>query len=303
MKTASLSYTFPFTLGSKVPENVYLDLTNMCNLKCTMCPQGHNKVINKGFIAKELFLKIVDDVASLMPQPRLAFHLIGEPFLHKDILEFVSRANQRGLYTFLHTNGTLLNEDKCQGIVESGLNQITFSFEGEDSDRYRQIRCGSNWETVVKNIQYLLKFSKGPEVIVEVLKFRGIDDSLDISKDFKDLFPGSRFHSYFASDWRGTLDNKHLKEKRNISKQRICKIPLCDMAVGWDGIVKACTIDYNSEYPLGDLKKNSIMDVWLGEKRKAFLNKISNKDYSLINVCQNCNAPYYAHEKERTWTN
>lgn len=294
-------YEFPFTLGSRVPESVYLDVTNVCNIKCTMCPQGHDKVVNKGFISKKLFCKILDDLSELKPRPRLAFHLIGEPFMHKDIFEFISTTHGKGIYTFLHTNGTLLDEEKCKRIVKSGLSEITFSFEGEDARRYNEIRKGSNWKKVVNNMQYLLGLTHHPKVIVEVLKFRGIDKGLEINGDFKDMFPSAWFHSYFASNWRGTLNDDSLWEKKDLSKQAVCRVPLCDMAIGWDGIVKACSIDYNSEYPLGNLSKEGIMDIWLGEKRKGFLERINNRDYESVIVCRNCNAPYYAHEKERKW--
>jgi radical SAM protein with 4Fe4S-binding SPASM domain len=143
-----------------------------------------------------------------------------------------------------------------------------------------------------------LAIEKRPEVIIEVLKFRDRDDSLDISGDFKNYFKGASFNSYFASSWRGTLEDEQLSEETS-GKPEICSLPLNDMAIGYDGVVKCCTIDYNSDCPLGDLNDELIMDVWLGDRRSDFLKRICNKDYKNIKTCKKCTAPYYAHKKER----
>jgi len=297
-----LEYTFPFTLGSQFPENVYIEATNNCNLKCIMCPHGHGMLKNKGHMSKETFFHIIDDLLKLPIKPKIALHITGEPFLNKSIFDFISYCSHHQLFSFLHTNGTLLDQDKTHELIKCGLNEITFSFEGEQPDNYNRIRKGADWNTVVNNIQYLLKMKDRPHVIIEILKFRTIDTTLSISKDFQNMFPGAAFHSYYASDWRGTLnDIDFLKEEKDLSDIGLCKLPLNDMAISWDGEVKVCTIDYNTEFSLGSIKDNSIMDIWLGLSRKEFLTQIYHKDYQSINVCKSCNAPYYAHKKERNW--
>lgn len=287
--------------GFEVPETVYLDLTNQCNLKCIMCPQGHKMIMKKGFMSDKLFYKILNDLDSLKQKPKLAFHLIGEPFLHKHIFDYLRNAKEKGFYTFLHTNGNLLDQYKCQLLIECKIDEITFSFEGEDQHRYHQLRYGSDWNKVVSNIQYLLSLAGHPKIIIEVLKFRGIDKSLIIDKKFKNMFFGAEFCSFYASDWRGTLKDKRLTEKSEDSSMMTCKTPLKDMAIGWDGIVRGCTLDYNSECPLGDLNQENIMEIWSGKIRRNFLKKISEKKYTSIGICKDCNAPYYAHKKEHNW--
>ncbi len=200
-------------ISAPYPEVILMETTNHCNYRCQMCPQGHGLVRNKGYMDFSLFKKVIDEVAATSYQPKIGFHIAGEPLLHPEIVEFVAYAAKQGLYTFFHSNGALRTAELGMKLKEAGLSEITFSFEGEDPERYEKIRVNGKWQTVYDNIMTFLKWSPQIKVIIEVLKFRR-RDQLEVAPEFKakfDQYPQVHFRSYFASNWHGTFDTPELQ--------------------------------------------------------------------------------------------
>jgi wyosine [tRNA(Phe)-imidazoG37] synthetase (radical SAM superfamily) len=47
----------------------------------------------------------------------LYFHLMGEPFLHPELPNFIAKARTKGFVPVLTTNGTLVN--KAESVIEA----------------------------------------------------------------------------------------------------------------------------------------------------------------------------------------
>ncbi len=125
---------------------VIFDLTWRCNLRCKMCflygQSGAKKKFNQSSLRKEEmsvdeWKKVVDDVLPFNP----TIHLFGgEPFLYEKSIELIKYIKSRGLRCQITTNGTFL-ENKAEGIVESGLDEIWVSIDGpqEVHDKIRGV--------------------------------------------------------------------------------------------------------------------------------------------------------------------
>lgn len=285
----------------ELPKQIYIDITNKCNLKCQMCPQGHGLVENKGNMTFELFEKIIEDITSFENyRPSIALHVTGEPLLHKRLVDMVALASKRNLYTFVHTNGLLLDRVKGQQLVDAGISEVSVSFEGESPSNYEKIRVNSDHAKVKYNIREFLKIRKNVRVVVEVLKFRGIDRNIAISEQFKNEFPGAEFSSFYASDWRGTLSSSELCEKGILDKKPdVCRDMRNVFVIAWDGKVRACCIDYNSQEIIGDMNEQNLKQVWFGTKRMDLLKLMAAGRHREIDLCKNCSAPYTTRTKER----
>lgn len=82
----------------------YLEITNVCNLSCVFCPKTER--------AKHtLTLDEFDTLTSRLEGEVkfLYFHLMGEPFLHPLLPQFVLMARSKGFVPVITTNGTLLS--------------------------------------------------------------------------------------------------------------------------------------------------------------------------------------------------
>ncbi len=112
-------------LGRRRPINVYLAVTNRCNLKCYYCYGEYaNRKDWREFTTDEL-LKLIDDLA------RHGTCLLqiqgGEPLLRDDIGLLIERVRANGIICDLITNG-LLVEKKIEEV--SGLDSVCISLDG-----------------------------------------------------------------------------------------------------------------------------------------------------------------------------
>lgn len=84
-------------------EKAYLEITNRCNLSCTFC---HGTSRAQREMTEAEFEALTDRLAGEVKY--LFFHLMGEPFLHPLLPQFVKRAREKGFLPAITTNGTLL---------------------------------------------------------------------------------------------------------------------------------------------------------------------------------------------------
>lgn len=106
---------------------IYLELTNACNFTCDYCPidqQSRKKVT----MSREFASRLIDEIADNNLTYFLTFHLMGEPFLHKDLAYLTAYAESRGIRVRLHTNGSLLETKRNEALFQSGLSRLEVGF-------------------------------------------------------------------------------------------------------------------------------------------------------------------------------
>jgi hypothetical protein len=118
------------------PRAVRFEITNRCNLKCVMCPQPETMQRPKDHLDFDLYCRFLDANPGIEEVDLFNW---GEPLLHPRILDFVSKASSRGLYTRLVTNAVLLDERRAVDLIRAGLREILFSFDGVGAD-FERIR-------------------------------------------------------------------------------------------------------------------------------------------------------------------
>lgn len=110
-------------------KKVYIEISNVCNLQCTFCPEV---IRDKKFMEPELFKKVAKAVAPLTEE--VCFHLMGEPLLHPEFDAYVNLCNTLGLRINLTTNGMLLNQERMEALLNPAMKQINFSLQSFESN-------------------------------------------------------------------------------------------------------------------------------------------------------------------------
>jgi MoaA/NifB/PqqE/SkfB family radical SAM enzyme len=149
--TQEIAYTAPFF--------VTMDLTRRCNLRCFGCryhspdrlitPAGD--VITQDY-PLELFRKVSAELKALGTRS-LCLSGEGEPFLHPQLLNFVSLAKTAGLLVVLLTNGILLDESTIKSLIASRLDVLKVSLWASSPEGYERSYPGTN----PKNFHNLLE--------------------------------------------------------------------------------------------------------------------------------------------------
>ena len=123
------------------PEWIVLGVNNVCNLHCKMCDVG-TKNLESNFaqnligthpinMPMELIQKIIDQVAHYYPKTKLGY-AFTEPLVYPHLIDSLSYANQKGLYTTITTNALTLKH-KAQKLVDAGINEIYISLDGPET--------------------------------------------------------------------------------------------------------------------------------------------------------------------------
>ena len=86
-------------------RKAYLEITNVCNLKCAFCPGTKREKI---FMSREEFEILTQKLRPYTDY--LYFHLMGEPLLHPELPYFLDFAGKLGFKVIITTNGQLLKK-------------------------------------------------------------------------------------------------------------------------------------------------------------------------------------------------
>ena len=103
-------------------EFAYVELSVKCNLRCHFCDNSMRNLYHD--LPAERFRAIVD---RLKPGTRLGLHGLGEPTLHKELVELIGYAKGRGLYVYFNTNHTVTTDTQMRGYVEKELDELRIS--------------------------------------------------------------------------------------------------------------------------------------------------------------------------------
>jgi radical SAM protein with 4Fe4S-binding SPASM domain len=296
-------YIYHYNAGSTdlphPPMLLWVEPTNRCNLRCTMCPNSlSGKSRESGNMSLETFDNIVEQSRNWVGIFYL--FLAGESLLHKDLPEMVRRASQAGIRVVLHTNGCLLNDERARALIDAGLHEISFSFDALDPGEYEQRRAGANYEKTLRNIiQFLeikkLKNTRHPRVDIQCIDFRG-NVPRQTLRDFKALFKGlpvDQVKIIPAHTWAGAFkDDETLKPTGKSGEYWPCKFPWSSMAIAWNGDVVACCNDLFGEVRLGNVNETPLRKIWNDKPMQRFRQALLARQFTEYPVCHDCDVPY-----------
>jgi len=250
---------------------VNLEVTNHCNLKCSICPVNRGMKRRKGYMQWSLFRKIIDE------NPQIEFLLAfqwGEPLLHKDIFRMIRYAHDRGIRTMITSNGTLLNDEVNRRIIESGLTRITFSVDGV-GPTHTKIR-NYPYEKLKKNILRLKEMKE------RAGGYPKIDVSMTVCKENeKDV-------DDFFSQWNPLVDRTQAITVFTTDNRRTRCRELWRgiLVVLWDGRVAICCADYEGIEILGDANNEKLADIWNGKRMRELRRLHCRKKFP--SICRTC---------------
>ncbi|MCK4590676.1 MAG: radical SAM protein, partial [Candidatus Latescibacteria bacterium] len=118
----SLIWGYPFILMAEP--------TNLCNLRCPLCPFASQRTVLPTGKMSVAGLKRV--LAQMRGQIKfLQLWNRGEPFMNEGLVEMISEAKKRRIFVQISTNGHFLTSPQvAEAIVESGLDELIVSVDG-----------------------------------------------------------------------------------------------------------------------------------------------------------------------------
>lgn len=275
---------------SDFPLNVIVEPGNYCNLNCITC--ANNELTRpKGSMSILLYKKIIDEVAAENPFTRIWLDFYGEPLLQKyKIYYMITYAKQKGIRNIeMNTNGTLLDEEMAEMLLDSGINFISIDCDGYSKEVYEQIRVNGNRDVTYQNIEYILRRKKErglkyPFIEVKVMEMEENKHEIDKILSYWRK-QGSWTTKCRLISWAGKCENL-------IPQTQHSRIA-CGNAVGilpitWDGKAVSCVMDVDAQYIYGDVTTDSIKEIWLRRNEDMVKKHLEHRFDELPEICRNC---------------
>ena len=267
-------------------NKVYLEISNLCNLRCAFCP-GTKRAPHR--MTEEEF-------SALLPKIRpfsdyLYFHLMGEPLCHPLLGRFLELAGQAGFKVILTTNGTLL--PKMQEVLLSApaLHKVNISLHAFEAN-----------DLAVPFSEYLRgcfafgRAAEGKCIISYRLWNGGGADELNgqILDTMAEFFPrpwaeerrGPRLGQKIYLEYGDKFDWPDLTAADN--GERVFCYGLRDqIGVLCDGTVVPCCLDHEGDLNLGNLHEMT-MDEILETPRARAIYEGFQKGKAAEELCRKC---------------
>jgi len=309
----SQSFKRIFHIRDKRPNQVQIEITNNCPLKCTMCPIDDFELPRKN-MEMDLFNEIAEKikyVSWVVPDGW------GEPFIHPQFDKIIDTLKSNGIRIKMTTSGLLLNQKAMDTAMK--IDYLAFSID-ELEMKHKNGHYG-NIKIVIDRIKKVLakrkeKKAPYPYVTVQQVLYKGnrdtnkvIELAAELEVDRVNIIrPFVKFRQDLKQTWQERKKIYQAAEK--LGKKLKIRVDMFEYAffVGFrrwlwkhfkwifrpndwcprlfdfmyitmDGKVTPCC-----ELPrhiVGDLKTDSLENIWNGDKMEDF--RKNHKE-----ICKHC---------------
>lgn len=248
-----------------------------------------------------VFEKIIDDLRQMEDRYKI-INLIGygEPLVYKDISKMVAEVSKAQIADRIEitTNASLLTPQKSEELIKSGLTRLIVSLQGLSAGSYKKT-CGYtiDFNEFLNNIKYFYSNRGKCRLHLKIA-----DTALDEGDEQKfyelfgnicdDLYIEHIIPAYKDVDYEGQLI-----AKRNVTrygyeykKAVVCPQPFYQMFIKANGDVAPCCM-YPSPIILGNVREQSLNDIWNGHYLRDFQVMQLLKKRKCNAVCRDCIYP------------
>lgn len=266
-------------------RSLSIEISSVCNFKCTFClSHKWGSKVNEGrpaFMDFDFFKFIMKQYSSSFGSVSPQFQ--GEPLLHPQFLQICQFLEETKKNFRFNTNCQLLTSKLVDELSRLGhLLGITFSLDGITKETFERIRIGSNFHKIMENVDYAIH--KIPCNVNFVLCEENQFELPALVKYF--LNKDVPVTAAIVTDEVGLPTSYFWKPE-----ERIPCLPDSSIILT-NGDVIPCCRDHKYEMIMGNLKNQSLAEVWFGERYKRLWNLqeryLFNSNEIPGKLCSNC---------------
>jgi radical SAM protein with 4Fe4S-binding SPASM domain len=270
------------------PTRIHLEPTNICNLDCVFCPYSRQKR-RQGYMGVDLFRKIVDECAG--HDLKLWLHFLGEPLLNRDLPILIAYAKEQGIpQVGLSTNAFFLTREIGEKLIRAGLDRLECSVDGFDRASYLRLRRSEGFDRVVENTKGFLQLKRElgaerPSLSIQFMRTPDVVENLPAIRAFWKPWLGERDFIMTIEDisFAGAM-----RDPQRAARREPCRWLWHYLVILWNGDVVTCASDYDGERVMGNLREQSLLDVWHGHAYQQLREKHAQGRYGEAGICHGC---------------
>lgn len=302
------------------PTNISLELTNKCNLKCTMCPREHKfgKDLVHGNMDTDLACKIIDQNYPYLQSVGLVG--LGESLFATNLVEVAKyiKSKKKSIVIFISTNANFPDFTERISPALPYLDTIQISIDGTQ-ETYEKIRVGGSYTLFLENLKKLVELIKPYHIdlmfnmVVSKQNYTEMSAIIELAAELGIPFVNFNYlnlacipeedvsyYDFFRTD--------EFKTARELARSTARKYPDIEVTgledfddnwvgkchlvwnhfqINYDGEVPPCCgKPFSKELSFGNVKKESLMEVLNSQKAKKFRKSWETKiQHPFCNQC------------------
>lgn len=273
------------------PYYYLIDICNLCNLRCPLCPTGNETIGRRqGIMSLEEYQRIFDQVKDHAIVVSLYNH--GEPFLNDDVFAIIEHTRRHNVGTNMSSNFNWPKPVDTDDIVRSGLEYITCSIDGVAQDSYETYRVRGNIDEAFDNLRRLLASkkalgSKTPFVEWQFIVFKHVEHEMARAREMA-IELGVDFLRFVAPAIQPEAHADHplrdrympanpvfrerdpaLGQARGYVYDQPCFYLYRSMSIYPGGGVSPCCFGHEKRHDFGNLLTHSVSELWNNESYRS----------------------------------
>jgi|SRR5579885_1836942 MoaA/NifB/PqqE/SkfB family radical SAM enzyme len=281
-------------------SEIRIENTNRCGYRCFFCPR-QEQTRAQGIMPLADLALVLDRVGE--HEGLVDLHGFGEPLLDRqlhDKISLVASRWPRAQPRFYSTLGVKVPPGYFERLIEAGLKHIEVSFYGFDAESYRDAHGSGSYELARENLMSLAAARRASSGAAQVV-VRAFPRHDAVKQPGATVERMEQFRR-----WLTSLDIVVLRERdlHNYGLGRryntAGRLEPCSVVWGfrrrvlqvtWDLHVIPCCFDFNADIKLGNLRAQSLEEVFAGPAYQGFIQShIDDQldDYPVCKACERC---------------
>ena len=238
----------------------------------------------------------------------VGFYATGEPFIRKDLDEFITYAKTIGIpYVFITTNGALATPERAQPVIDAGLDSVKFSINAGTRESYKEVHGSDDFDKVIEHIKWFdsyrkekslklgLYYSMVPTHITEgewpvlqqiLAPYTDEGNLRGCSNQGGNMYENNEREKIEKNNLLGSLASNQFCGK--------CPDPFFRATVTPQGFLSACVVDYQNYLCVADLHEQSLKEAWHNDAFVCLRERHIANDLKGL-MCYDCLENYNEH--------
>ena len=265
------------------PRYIQIETVLGCDAECPFCPQ---KRIDRtpAVMSEAIWKKIIGDTRGLGITYRP--FLQNEALIDKRLARIVEHIKEDPTARAeINTNGNLLDERRGRELIEAGIDLVRFSIDAFSPETFAQCRVGLDYARVVDNVNRFIALARerGGRVTTEV-RMIDMETNRHEQEAFVEYWGARADRALIVPLYRWPWDEGVEMVSKPCLKMRE------EMFFYTDGRAVLCCWDIAGRAVIGDVARESVLDIWNGAVRRAYATNLSRGERDKIPLCSRCDA-------------
>jgi hypothetical protein len=265
------------------PRYIQIETILGCDAECPFCPQ--KRIDRTPVVMRDAtWKKIVDDTRGLGITYRP--FLQNEALIDKRLPEIVRYIKQDPTARAeINTNRNRLDGKRGAALIEAGIDLVRFSIDAFSKETYASCRVGLDYDKVVDNTNRFIEAAAQTHgrVVTEV-RMIDMESSRHEQRDFIDYWGARADRALIVPLYHWPWDEGVEMVAKPCLKMRE------EMFFYTDGRAVLCCWDIAGRAVIGDVTKESVLDIWNGAVRREYADHLSRGEREKILLCSRCDA-------------